>query len=207
MPGYSRGMFNHTGDLFADAQKRVVLMAAAFAVLFAASTAAWPQQSQVAPTQQPAPPVAPAAEPPSAAEPPPKSNPGLVEEIGKLFKNSVTGLRDSASGLTSKLPSARETIDGINSSAKDATDGLTRLAPIGAQTMVSGRIACPAATNGAPDCKVASDKLCKDRGYKEGKSIDIESAEKCSARVYLSGRTGAPGECRTENFVTRAVCQ
>lgn len=190
---------------------RAALMA--FAFVLCASSIASAQQMQVAPATQPPPSATPVPEtppPPVPAAPPdqaPKSNPGLVEEIGKLFKNSVTGLRDSASGLTSKLPSARETIDGINSSAKDATESLSRMTPIGPQTMVNGRAACPAAANGAPDCKAASDKLCKDKGYKEGKSLDIETAEKCSARVYLSGRTGAPGECRTENFVTRAVCQ
>jgi hypothetical protein len=73
--------------------------------------------------------------------------------------------------------------------------------------VVTGRSVCPVAGNGAPDCKAASDRLCKDKGYKDGKSLDIETAEKCSAKVYLSGRTGAPGECRTENFVTRAICQ
>lgn len=200
-------MSHHAGDLFADAHKRGALTAAAFALVLAVSTTAWSQQVQVAPSQPPAATPAPATEPPPALEPPAKSNPGLVEEIGKLFRESVTGLKDSASGLSSKLPSAREAIDGINSSAKDATDSLSRMNPIAAQTMVSGRVACPAAANGAPDCKAASDRLCKEKGYKEGKSLDIESAEKCSARVYLSGRTGAPGECRTENFVTRAVCQ
>lgn len=193
----------NAGDLFADAQKRFVLTAAVFAAMLAASTVVWSQQLQNAPSQQPAPPSAPATEP----APPAKSNPGLVEEIGKLLKDSVTGLKESATGLTSKLPSARETIDGINSGAKNATDSLSRINPIAVQSMVSGRIACPAAANGAPDCKAASDQMCKEKGYKEGKSIDIESAEKCSARVYLSGRTGAAGECRTENFVTRAVCQ
>ena len=62
-------------------------------------------------------------------------------------------------------------------------------------------------TNGAPDCNVAAAQLRKGKGFKTGKSLDIETAEKCSAKVYLSGRTGAPGECRTENFVTRAICQ
>lgn len=199
-------MSHHAGDLFVDAQRRVLLTGAVFGLILALTTAAWSQQAQVAPSQPPSAPT-PSAEPPPAIEPPPKSNPGLVEEIGKLLKESVTGLKESATGLTSKLPSARETIDGINSSAKDATDNLSRINPIASQTMVSGRAACPAAANGAPDCKAASDRLCKEKGYKEGKSLDIESAEKCSARVYLSGRTGAPGECRTENFVTRAVCQ
>lgn len=198
-------MSHHVGNFFADASLRAAL--AAGALLFSASSMTWAQQLQVAPAQQPAPSATPAPETPPPPEQAPKGNPGLVEEIGKLFKNSVTGLRDSASGLTSKLPSARETIEGINSSAKDATESLSRINPMSPQTMVNGRVACPAAANGAPDCKAASDKLCKDKGYKEGKSLDIETAEKCSARVYLSGRTGAPGECRTENYVTRAVCQ
>ena len=124
-------------------------------------------------------------------------NPGLVEELGKL-------LRNSASSLSSTLKDSRDAIEGLNSRARDATEDLPRLGP---QTVVHGRTACPLAPNGAPDCKTASDHLCKSKGYKEGKSVDIESAEKCSAKVYLSGRTGAPGECRTENFVTSAVCQ
>jgi hypothetical protein len=106
--------------------------------------------------------------------------------------------------LSSTLKGSREAIQDLNSRALDATEDLPRLGP---QTVVRGRTVCPLAANGAPDCKTASDQLCKAKGYKEGKSVDIESAEKCSAKVYLSGRTGAPGECRMENFVTSAVCQ
>ncbi len=156
-----------------------------------------PQQQQLAPAQTP-------AEPQPAPAPAEKSNPGLVEEIGKLLKDSATGIKDSAAGLTSKLPSAKDAIEGINNGAKGATDSLTRLAPpLSAQTMVSGRSICPPAGNGAPDCKLASDNLCREKGYKEGRSIDIETSQKCSASSYFSGQ----GACRTENFVTRAVCQ
>lgn len=136
--------------------------------------------------------------------PPAQSNPGLVEEIGKLLRDSATGIKDSASGLTSKLPSAKDTIEGINNTAKGATDSLTRITPpLSNQTVVAGRAICPPAGNGAPDCKLASDLLCKEKGYKEGRSVDIETSQKCSAKDYLAGR----GACRTENFVTRAVCQ
>jgi hypothetical protein len=75
------------------------------------------------------------------------------------------------------------------------------------QTVVTGRAACPVTANGAPDCHAAAEQLCKAKGFKSGKSLDIETAEKCSVKAYLTGRTGKPGECRTENFVTRAVCQ
>ena len=56
-------------------------------------------------------------------------------------------------------------------------------------------------------CKAGADKLCQSKGYKEGKSLDISSAEKCSPKVYMPGYKRQPGDCRTENFVTRAVCQ
>lgn len=148
-------------------------------------------QIQIAPSAQGAPPVA----APAAAETPPREKPGLVEEFGQLLK-------DSASGLTSVLPSPRKAMEGLNSGTKDAADRLKQMAPSG-QSMVGGRAMCPAAANGAPDCKVAADQLCKQQGYKEGSSVDIESAQKCSAKAYFSGGDA----CQTENFVTRAVCQ
>jgi hypothetical protein len=184
-------MSNHFSELFVDVRGRMILLAA-LSVMLAAATAAWSQQPQlqVAPSQQAAPP--PAASPPA----PERSNPGLVEELGKLLK-------DSASGLTSTLPSPGQALDGLNSSAKDATDSLKRMAPLSGQTVATGRTLCPAAANGAPDCKLAADQLCKAKGYAEGRSVDIESTQKCSAKAYFSGN----GACRTENFVTRAVCQ
>jgi hypothetical protein len=45
------------------------------------------------------------------------------------------------------------------------------------------------------------------KGFREGKSLDTDAAEKCSAKVYLPGYKRAPGDCRTENYVTRALCQ
>jgi len=180
-------MSSHTSNIFVNVRGHAVLMTAALLIALSATTAAWPQQ---------APP--PAAEtPPSAPEAPVRASPGFVEELGKLLK-------DSASGLSSTLPSPRQTLDGLNSSVKDASDSLKRIAPLSSQSMVSGRAICPAAANGGADCKAASDQLCKEKGYKEGNSIDIESSQKCSAKAYFSGQGGA---CRMENFVTRAVCQ
>lgn len=148
-------------------------------------------------TLPPAAPVAPAA--PAVTPPPapakPAHNPGLVEEFGKLLK-------DSASHLSSSWKGSQKTLEDLNAKTKDATESLTRV-----QSVITGRASCPMTANGAPDCVVAAEQLCKGKGFKTGKSLDIETAEKCSAKVYLSGRTGAPGECRTENFVTRAICQ
>lgn len=186
-------MSNHISELFVDVRGRMILMAA-LSVVMGAATAAWSQQAQpqlqVAPSQPAAAPTPPAPE---------RSNPGLIEEFGKLLKDSASGL----SSTIPTLPSPSQTLDGLNSSAKDATDSLKRIAPLSAQSMATGRTLCPAAANGAPDCKRGADQLCKEKGYGEGRSVDIESTQKCSAKAYFSGN----GACRTENFVTRAVCQ
>ncbi len=189
-------MSNHISDLFVDLRGRVILTAALL-VMLGAVTTAWPQQTQPQPQTAPVQQTAPQVEPPPVPE---RSYPGLIEELGKLLKDSASGLGSTIPAI----PSASQTLDGLNSSAKDATDNLKRIAPpLSGQTMAMGRMLCPAAANGAPDCKRGADQLCKEKGYAEGRSIDIESSQKCSAKAYFSGQ----GACRTENFVTKAVCQ
>jgi hypothetical protein len=114
--------------------------------------------------------------PPPTNPPAHQENPGLINEIGKMFD---------------KLPpwkSPGATIDDLNA-------------------MVTGRLACPVSANGAPDCTAATDKLCQTKGFKEGKSLATDSAETCSAKVLIPGRTRKPDDCRTDTYVTRAFCQ
>lgn len=145
----------------------------------------------------------PAAEPPpAAAAPDPPAQPpapligggGLLEKLGDL-------LRDSAEGVSSGLKGTQQRIDDIN---KGTVDTLSRIPVAGFAT---GRALCPRAANGAPDCYAATDKLCKDKGYTSGRSLDTESAETCNPRSYLPGYQRKAGDCRTEVFVTRAACQ
>jgi len=148
------------------------------------------------PAQQPVP----AQGAPQQAEPQPpepQENPGLINEIGKLFEKSKS--------LLPPLKSPGEAIEDLNARAKDAGESLTNMAK--PSLMVKGRAACAVAANGAPDCKAGADKLCQSKGYKEGKSIDTDAAEKCSPKVYIPGRQRQPGDCKTENYVTRALCQ
>jgi hypothetical protein len=153
---------------------------------------------QQTPVQQAAPeqaaPTANEAVPP--AEAPPPENPGLINEIGKMFDKLPT------------LKSPGETIDDLNARAKDAAKGASdTLSRITTSSMVTGRMTCPLSANGAPDCKSASDKLCQSKGFKDGKSLLTDSAETCSAKVLIPGRARKPGDCRTDTFVTRALCQ
>jgi hypothetical protein len=145
--------------------------------------------------QAPAPPqVEPPAQQAPTAEP---ENPGLIDELGKLFEKSKS--------MLPQLKSPGEAIDDFNARAKDAGESLSNMAR--PSLMVSGRAACLVAANGAPDCKTGADKLCQSKGYKEGTSLDTDAAEKCSPKVFIPGRKRQPGDCRTENYVTRALCQ
>jgi hypothetical protein len=134
----------------------------------------------------------PAASVPAEAAPAVRENPGLINELGKLFKAPTWTLPAIPSLPT--FPSLK--ILG------ESGDGLPQLT-----TVVKGRMACPVAANGAPDCKAASDRLCQGKGFKEGKSLDTDSARNCSPKSLLSGRKPEEDDCKTENYVTRALCQ
>jgi hypothetical protein len=192
-------MLDRPGQLFPQVRMRVATAALLMAMTAAGS--AWPQAAAPPASlgiQAPAGPTAP--QPSEPAPPPPpahEENPGLFNEIGKMFD---------------RLPSLKgpqETLDNLNNrardAAKDASDSLTRLAK--PSSMVAGRMICPVSSNGAPDCKLGAEKLCQAKGYKEGKSLNTDSAETCSAKVLIPGRTRKPDDCRTDNYVTSALCQ
>ena len=181
---------------------RAHVATATFAMLLLTAGAAWPQAASPPPAlgvQEPAQQGLPQQGLPQQGTPGParEENPGLLNEIGKLFD---------------KLPPLKgpqETIEDLNArardAAKDASDSLSRLAK--PASMVSGRMICPVSANGSPDCKLGADKLCQSKGYKEGKSLNTDSAEACSAKVLIPGRARKPGDCRTDNYVTSALCQ
>jgi hypothetical protein len=178
----------------------------ALLMLLTATEAARPQSVKPPPAAladpAPATPVAPdqsAALPPAQPAPPRAENPGLFNEIGKLFDNPSSIFPDLPS-----LKSPKEAIDDLNARAKDATEGLSRLAT---PLIVKGRMVCPVAANGGSDCNAASDRLCQSKGFKQGKSLDTDSAQSCSAAALLSGGNRQPGNCQTNYYVTRALCQ
>jgi hypothetical protein len=147
--------------------------------------------------QEPAPQAVPPQAAPASPAPAHEETGGLINEIGKLIDKLPS------------LKSPQETIEDLNMRAKDAaqgaSDSLSRLAK--PASMVSGRIICPMSANGSPDCKLGADKLCQSKGYNEGKSLNTDSAETCSAKVLIPGRARKPGDCRTDNYVTGALCQ
>ena len=196
-------MLDRPGNLIAQSRTQVATAGAALLMWMMTAGAGWPQAAAPSspgvqePAQQAAPdrPAPQQSEPPSV--PPARDNPGLFNELGKMFQNSLS--------ILPPLKSPGETIDDFNARAKDAGETLSRLAK--PSSMVAGRMICPVSTNGAPDCKLGADKLCQAKGFKEGKSLNTDSAEACSAKVLIPGRVRKPDDCRTDNYVTRALCQ
>lgn len=168
-----------------------------------------PTQLQHQQTDDPAPPPqAPPAAQPAEPAPPSAFRPGFLDVFGRWIEGSISDINAGISGAKGTLDKAGDVAKGAAGSAagaaKDAANTIAKL-PVG--RMVDGREKCAVAANGSPDCYVAATQICKSKGYGEGKSVDTHSAQKCSARVWISGRSPKEGECATETYVIRAVCQ
>ena len=185
------------GNLTVRSRTTAATAVVVLSMLTITSHAGWPQTAPPQPSlglQEQPPQQAPPQPPAPQGKPARPENPGLINEMGKLFDKILPPL---------KSPS--ETIDDLNARAKDvvkdaATDAgnaLSRLAKPG--SMVSGRVICPVVANGTPDCKLGADKLCQSKGYKDGKSLNTDSAQSCSAKVLIPGRPRKPDDCHTDN--------
>jgi hypothetical protein len=167
----------------------VGIAAGGFGLLLAGSTLA--QESGSA--QQSAP-----AAPPSPAP----NQPGFIDAVGRW-------LQDGASGLKSNLQQAQDKLDKLGSRARDATkDAAGAVVGLPNTRMLTAHEPCTAAQNGAADCNAAAAMFCRGKGFQTGKSLDMQSEQKCSSgRFLLEGRAPTSSECSNQIFVTRAMCQ
>jgi hypothetical protein len=173
---------------------------AACILLFARLAAA----QETTPAQRPSP-------PPAASN----YQPGLLEGVGRWFKDSFSRPSPSADGARGTLggwggragvaaKEAAVTARQATDAAKDAADVVARLPNA---RVVEARARCIIAANGAPDCRTAARSVCKAKGFGSGASLEIQATQKCPARVWLSGRAPDPGECAPQAILVRAVCQ
>ncbi len=138
---------------------------------------------------------------------PRNEEPGFLQSIGRWFEEQGDKISSSFKDAGKKVETlgyeagvaAKSTVEG----AKDAAGAVARIPAV---RVVTGHEKCQNAPNGAPDCVAAATAMCKAKGFESGKSADMTTAEVCPAQVYLSGRSSGPG-CRTETFVSRALCQ
>ena len=50
------------------------------------------------------------------------------------------------------------------------------------------------------------DQSLQEQGFNTGQPLDVRTAEKCTASLWVSGQTGT-AECPVETVVLRAACQ
>jgi hypothetical protein len=149
------------------------------------------------------------ATPPGPPSEPSPARSGLLDELGKLLKPpgalfSPSPASPPAAEPPAQTPSGAQT-DAVPPDASAAPAPGSRIVP----SIASGREMCPRAANGAPDCKAGADKLCQGKGFREGKSLDSDSAYGCSTKPLRAALAGErKGKlCGTEHYVTRAFCQ
>jgi hypothetical protein len=190
-------------------------------------------QAQPAPQPQSGPQPQPAPEGPPAQEPPNKPEgffdafnkwsrdfKAKVDEANAKWKASVdetnAKLKASADENNAKLKQSVEennarwrelqqrneqAVKDAAAAQKEAAEAFKNLANT---RIVEGRQICELAANGSPDCQAAAEVICKGKGFTIGKSADITTSRKCSARSLLQRDERA---CRTETVVIKAACQ
>lgn len=130
----------------------------------------------------------------------PAAEPNVFDRIGNWFDRQFSDMK-------SNMQNAKESFDRDTRKSLDAArDAVEAVSQLPDQRTVRGREVCALAPNGAPDCTSAAMRLCRSNGYASGKSLDSTTAENCPARVLLSGRRPLAGECKTETFISRALC-
>lgn len=156
------------------------------------------QQMPPAPGQGPQSPPPPLAQTPGTV---PAKEDGFFDTLGRWWDKSSADFK-------ARLDESNETLRKLNErnekAAKEAAEALSK--QLGAVRIVPGRELCELAPNGSPDCQVAAEKICKGQGFASGKSADVQTSRKCSARAWLSGEP-SDRACTFETFVVKAACQ
>jgi hypothetical protein len=143
------------------------------------------------------------------ATPPSPDTPGFITSLGRWMQRGVVNMGAGFGTMVGAIrgttgEAARGAADAATSIARDTATTVTRLP---ATRIIIGRERCILAPNGAPDCRIAAETLCRAKGYGSGTSVDFEADEKCPPPYRVSGRNTPEGACTMEHFVTRALCQ
>jgi len=178
-----------------------------------AAPAAGPQQ--VAPQSAPQQTLPPQPSPPSAAAAQaPAEKRGFFDDLSRWW-------HDSVADFNAKLKEQQTKIDDFNKksaeAAKDAATATQQAMKNAADAMVKSATSkvieihapCAVAGNGAADCASAAADACKGKGFSDGQPLDVRTAEKCNASLWLQGQgqRSAAAECPVETVVLRAACQ
>ena len=132
---------------------------------------------------------------------PPGTRPGFIDAFGHWIQGSVS---DWNSGVNDVTDAAKDAANAAGAVTRDTAGAVARLP---GTRVISERATCPTAPNGAPDCRIAAETICKRHGFGSGSSIDFQTAEKCPPIALNRPNGEPPPPCVLESYVTRALCQ
>jgi hypothetical protein len=182
----------------------------------APATPAGPQQ----PPSQSAPQLVLPPQPPPQNAAAPQAPQAPAEKRG-FFDDFSRWWHDSVADFNAKLKEQQSKIDDFNKksaeAAKDAATATQQAMKNAADAMVKSATSkvieihapCAVAGNGAADCASAAADACRGKGFSDGQPLDVRTAEKCNASLWLQGQgqRSAAAECPVETVVLRAACQ
>jgi hypothetical protein len=172
---------------------------------------AGPQQApQSSPALAPQPPPASAAAPDAPAE-----KRGFLDDLSRWWHESVADFNAKLKDQQSKLDdfnkksveAAKDAATATQQAMKSAADAMVKSAT---SKVIETHAPCAVAGNGAADCASAAANACKSKGFSDGQPLDVRTAEKCNASLWLQGQGqqhSAAAECPIETIVLRAACQ
>jgi hypothetical protein len=169
----------------------ILLTVGVFVLTSAAAIAQTPGQE--------APPSSPAD---TAAPQPPK---GGVDGFGKWMQQGVANMGAGFGAIVGAVGGqANQAAKGAADAARNAATSVSKLPSTG---ITGGHERCVVAPNGAPDCRLAAEAMCRAKGYASGTSVDFVTVENCPPPYRTSRRDAPEGVCTMEHFVTKALCQ
>jgi hypothetical protein len=171
------------------------------------------------PAAQPAPPAAEAPGAPFPPQPAAVERPGFLHQLGMWWNESFGNLNAKMKDAKAKIDdlnkksneaakdaaaATQEAVKNAAEATKNATSAVVRLPNT---RVIDQRERCVPAPNGAPDCEAAAATLCRGKGFESGRSLDVRTSQDCPAKVLMSGRVPAEGECSEQTVLLRAICQ
>jgi hypothetical protein len=171
----------------------------------------------------PAPPPDPASAgvtlPPQPQPPPPSAAlPAPAPEKRGFFDDLARWWHDSTADFNAKLKEQQSKLDDFNKKSADAAkdaaaatqqamkNAADAVARLPTAKVIEIQAPCAIAGNGSADCASAAANACKGKGFADGQPLDVRTAEKCTASLWLQGQK-QPADCAVETVVLRAACQ
>jgi hypothetical protein len=182
----------------------------------AAAPAASAGPQQTAP--QSAPPLTLPPQPPPASDAAPQApaeKRGFFDDLSRWWNDSVADFNAKLKEQQSKIDdfnkksaeAAKDAAAATQQTMKNAADAIVKSAT---SKVIEIHALCAVAGNGAADCVTAAAEACKGKGFSDGQPLDVRTAEKCNASLWLQGQgqqRSANAECPVETVVLRAACQ